>query len=83
MKFNIGDKVVPFNKSVFTDWEVWMNKTHPIVKFFLKNKYLIVVGFESDRKCYVLGDGLNGSGGDYFLDKDIKRYIENKQMELF
>lgn len=82
MKYKIGDKVTPKNKTVydFDTWEQWKCKGTGVTNFYHQNGFLYIQS--KIDGMYTLGRK-DVYGGDYFNEKDFERYEPNATLDLF
>ena len=77
MKYKIGDKVVPFQKTVgwdFQDSIIWEEAKSK------GQNYLFIKRYDENGNYYVLGDNKDDISGDYFNEDDFYLYEGDKKM---
>ena len=79
--FPVGTKVIPHSKSILKSAEECPYFTEDLPK----QGYLYVLGHKDlgDEVGILLGSIKNQPGGNYYLEKDLKKYIEKKTKYLF
>jgi hypothetical protein len=77
MKYKIGDKVVPFQKTVgwdFQDSIIWEEAKSK------GQNYLFIKRYDENGNYYVLGDNKDEISGDYFNEDDFYLYEGDNKM---
>lgn len=75
-KFKKGDKVFPVSKSNGKSWERWKETNNYNCRFLVENGYLYI-SEQSNIEHFVLGVSPS-SVGDFFLESDLRPYVEPK-----